>query len=164
MGQQLNGRIYLQKLQTVAYLCIGIPLLFFIYAYLESSVDQLEEIIPSNYHLYILFPLILICLIINYWSIKKYKFLINQSFSKLALREKLALYQEGNNNRFIMYGISAMMISIGFYLTNFQPFAALFGIIVVLFSINNPNARKIVTELKLRNKDKEIIYNGLEIP
>lgn len=164
MGQQLNGRTYLQKLQTVAYLCIGIPLLFFIYVYLESSVDQLEEIIPSNYHLLILFSLTFICLIIIYWSIKKYRFLITQSFSTLVLREKLALYQEANNNRFIIYGISAMMISIGFYLTNFQPFAALFGIIVVLFSINNPNARKIVTELKLRNKDKEIIYNGLEIP
>lgn len=164
MGQQLNGRTYLQKLQTVAYLCIGIPLLFFIYVYLESSVDQLEEIIPSNYHLSILFSLTFICLIIIYWSIKKYRFLINQSYSTLVLREKLALYQEANNNRFIIYGISAMMISIGFYLTNFQPFAALFGIIVVLFSINNPNARKIVTELKLRNKDKEIIYNGLEIP
>lgn len=89
---------------------------------------------------------------------------MDQARSKPELSEMLKIYQTANNNRFIVYGISAMMISIGFYLTDFQPFAALFGIMVVLFSINNPNTRRIVNELRLKDKNKEIILDGLDIP
>lgn len=164
MSTQQNGKTYIQKIQTTAYLCLGIPLLFFIYLYLESSVDRLEEIVPSIYHLYILLPTVLICVFLIYWGMKKYRFLINESFSRSALREKLNLYQTANTYRFVTYGVSALLISFGFYLTNDQPFAALFAIMIVLFSINNPNSRKIITELKLNKSEKEIILNGLDIP
>ena len=164
MSEQLTGKIYLQKLQTIAYLSLGAPLLFFIYIYLESSVDQLEEKIPSNYHAVMLISILLICVIIIYWSVKKYKYFIKETFVASELKEKLKLYQIANNNRFIIYGASAMLISLGFYLTNYQPFAALFGIMIVLFSINNPNTRRIVNELKLKHNDKEVILDGLDIP
>ncbi len=39
----------------------------------------------------------------------------------------------------------------------------MFGVMIVLFSINNPNARKIVTALKLKEEEKKIILTGLEI-
>jgi hypothetical protein len=35
---------------------------------------------------------------------------------------------------------------------------------IVLFSINNPNARKVVKDLKLLENDKDIILRGLDIP
>ncbi len=80
------------------------------------------------------------------------------------LSEKLNIYRKASNTRFVVYGTSAFLICIGFYMTNFQAFAVLFGIMIVLFSINNPNARKIVNDLKLRDQEKEIILNGLDIP
>lgn len=164
MGTQLNGKTYIQKIQTIAYSCLGIPLLFFIYLYLESSVDRLKEIIPSAYHLYVLLPTAIICLLLILWSMKKYRFFIDEAKTKPRLRDKLNLYQTANTYRFISYGTSALLISIGFFLTNAQPFAALFAIMIVLFSINNPNSRKIITELKLNKSEKEIILNGLDIP
>ena len=164
MSAQLNARTYLQKLQTIAYLSLGAPLLFFIYIYLESSVDQLEEIIASEYHMAVFLFVLLTSLAVIYWSMKKYKNFIKDSLVVSDLKEKLNIYQLANKNRFIIYGVSAMLISIGFYLTNFQPFAALFGIMIVLFSFNNPNTRRIVGDLKLKNKDKEIILDGLDIP
>jgi len=164
MRNQLNGKMYLQKLQTTAYLSLGIPLLFFIYIYLESSVDQLTETIPSEYHLSILIPILILSIAFLYWSHKKYKYNIEQSFTKTELKEKLKLYQIASNTRFLVYGACAIMICIGFYLTNYQPFAALYGIMLVLFSINNPNTRKIVGELKLKDQNKEIIYKGSDIP
>jgi len=164
MRNPLNGKNYLQKLQTFAYLSLGIPLLFFIYIYLESSVDQLVEIIPSNYHISIFIPFLILSFSLIYWSQKKFKNNIEQSLAKSELREKLRLYQLANNNRFLIYGACSMMICIGFYLTDFQAFAALYGIMLVLFSIHNPNTRRIVNDLRLKNKDKEIILHGLDIP
>jgi len=163
MRTQLDGKSYIQKIQTVAYLCLGAPMLFFIYLYLESSVDQLEEKVPSKYHLSILIPVVLFCVAIIYWSMKKYRFFIQESFSTSELKEKLNLYKTANKYRFLSYGASTFIITCGFYLTNYQPFAALFGIMIVLFSINNPNSRKVITELKLNKLEKEIILKGLEI-
>jgi len=164
MQNELNGKIYLQKLQTFAYLCLGVPLIFFIYIYLESSVDGLEEIIPSQYHLAILFPLAIACVAILYLNQKKFKANVEQYSNKPGLRAKLEHYQQANNSRFLTYGICALMIGTAFFLTNFQPFAAFFGIMLVLFSIYNPNAKRIVQDLRLKGREKEIILNGLDIP
>ena len=164
MGTQLNSKSYIQKIQTIAYLCLGIPLLFFIYLYLESSVGRLEEKIQTSYHPYALIPIVIFCSLLILWGMIKYRFFINQSLSRSELREKLKIYEHANVYRFVSYGISTSLISIGFYLTDAQPFAALFAIMIVLFSINNPSSRKIITELKLNKSEKEIILKGLDIP
>ncbi len=83
--------------------------------------------------------------------------------SQKNFKDKLQLYKNASNTRFLFYGISTSLITIGFYLTNFKPFAVMFGVMIVLFSINNPNARKIVTALKLKEEEKKIILTGLEI-
>lgn len=164
MRTQLDGKAYLQKLQTVAYLYLGVPLIIFIYLYLESSVDQLKEIVQSEYHLTLFVPTMVSCFLIIYWGRRKHRTMVGQARQKTQLIEKLLLYKKANNYRFFTYGLSSIIICCGFYVTNYQAFAALFGIMIVLFSINNPNSRKIVTDLKLDQLDKKIIINGLEIP
>lgn len=164
MSQQQTGKIYIQKLQTFAYACLGFPLLFFIYLYLESSVDQLEPKVSEDYHLYIFFALLLLAVLLIILSFKKYQFARASARLKPDFKEKLYFYRKGSNQRFLLYGISTTIITFGFYLTNYQPFAALFGIMIVLFSINNPNDRKIVRELKLKDDEKTIILTGLDIP
>ena len=163
MAESLNSKTYLQRLQTVAYLYLGAPLVLFIYAYLESSVDELEEIVPFEYHLAVLFPIVLLCSILMYAHWKQHRLLTHQISMKPGLPEKLALYKSANNRRFMYFGLCALLITIGFYLTNFQPFAALFGLMIVLFSIYNPSSRRIVQELKLRDEEKKIIMNGEDI-
>lgn len=164
MDKPLNGKAYFQRIQNVAYLCLGLPLVLFIYLYLESSVDELTEIIPFSYHVSLFVPVFLICVILIYWGMKKYRLLINRAITIKKLREKLMLYQKASAIRFTTYGVSALLIAFGFYLTNYQPFAILFGVMIVFFSINNPNTRKIVNELRLKKPEKEIILNGLDIP
>ncbi|MCG8309673.1 MAG: hypothetical protein MI975_19920 [Cytophagales bacterium] len=164
MHNQLDTKNYVQRLQTIAYLNLGAPLIPFIYLYLESSVDELEEIIQAEYHAVTLIPIVILCLMIIYRGIRKHRSMLEKARLGKELKEKLILYRKANNYRFFTYGLSSILITIGFYLTNFQAFAALFGIMIVLFSINNPNTRKIVNDLKLKNSDKQIILNGLEIP
>lgn len=164
MSNPPDAKIYLQKLQTVAYVNLGFPLLFFMYSYLESSVEQLEAVVPDNYLYVVLTAAVLISAISIVWSFKKYKSFLSRAVKKSELKEKLYLYRSANNYRFIIYGFIAWLLSFSFYFTNHQPLAAIFGILLVLFSINNPSSRKIVIELQLKNQDKEIILKGLEIP
>ena len=164
MSQQLTGKTYLQKLQTFAYVCLGLPLLFFIYLYLESSVERLVPLINQEQILYLFTPLLIVSIFLVYTANKKFKSINNSAILETDFLRKLTTYQKASNTRFFYYGISTLLITIGFYITNFQPLAALFGIMIVLFSINNPNQRKIVRDLKLKDPEKTIILKGLEIP
>ena len=164
MSEQLNGKEYIQKLKIIAHLNIGIPLLFFIYVYLESTAEKLNPLIAEEFKMTVFIPVCLAGLVLIIIGHKKYNQNISAAGEKEKLSEKLNRYKKGTTIRFISYSISALLISIGFYLTDFQPFAALFGIMIVLFSINNPTARKAVIDLRLKDKDKEIILKGLDLP
>ena len=164
MIQQQTGKTYIQKLQTFAYTSLGLPLLFFIYLYLESSIDRLEPSVGEAYLLYFSLPMMLLAGLIVFISQRKYQSFKSVAISKTDFKEKLYYYRKGSNTRFLFYGFATSLITLGFYITNFQPFAALFGIMIVFFSIHNPNARKIVNDLKLKDEEKTIILSGLEIP
>jgi len=164
MSKILNSKEYIRKLINIAYLSIGIPLLFFIYVYLESTSESLEPMIEQEYQLMFFIPIFIISLTLIVWGHKKFSLNIVAAKSMNHLSEKLVQYQKGTTQRFVSYSISSMLISIGFFLTDFQVFAALFGIMIVLFSINNPNARKTVIDLQLKDDEKDIVLKGLDLP
>lgn len=164
MSEQLTGKTYLQKLQTFAYLCLGTPLIFFIYLYLESSVDELIPKIEEVYNPYLFLPSGIICVALIYFNFKSYNSTLEDARSKKKLKEKLSIYRTASNRRFIVFGICSGILAAGFYLTNFQAFAALFAIMIVLFSIYNPSSRRIVNDLRLKDEEKKVILSGLKIP
>ncbi len=164
MSEILNGKEYIRKLINIAYLSIGIPLLFFIWVYLESTAETLNAIIDQEYKVPVFVFVFIISLVLIVLGHKKYKTYLREARQKDILRDKLIFYQKGMTVRFVAYSISSLLISIGYFLTDFQPFAAFFGIMIVLFSINNPNARKIAIDLQLKDDDKNIILKGLDLP
>ena len=163
MSRKLNGKEYIRKLINIAYLCIGIPLLFFIWVYLESTAETLIPIINPEYNTIVLILIIAISILLIVWGYIIYNKHLSEAKGKDHLSEKLELYQRGNSIRFLSYSVSSLLLAIGLFLTTVQIFAALYGIMIVLFSINNPNARKVVKDLKLKDNEKEIILNGLDI-
>lgn len=164
MPKILNSKEYIRKLINIAYLSIGIPLLFFIYVYLESTSESLVPIVNQEYQLILFVPIFLISLALIIWGQKKFGLHIAKAKTIDILSGKLTQYQKGTTQRFVSYSVSSMLISIGFFLTDFQVFAALFAIMIVLFSINNPNARKTVIDLKLKDEEKNIVLKGLDLP
>ncbi len=163
MSGKLNGKEYIRKLINIEYMSIGIPLPFFIWVYLESTAETLIPIIHQDYNTSVLILVIATSSLLLVWGYKNYNKRLSEAKEKEFLLEKLQLYQRGSTILFISYSISSMLISIGFFLTDFQIFAALFGIMIVLFSINNPNSRKVVNDLKLKDHEREIILNGLDL-
>jgi hypothetical protein len=164
MSEQLTGKTYLQKLQTFAYVCLGAPLIFFIYLYLESSVDELIPKIDEAYNTYLFLPSGIICVAMIYFNFKSYNSTLEDARTKKNLKEKLFIYREVSNRRFIIYGICCGILVVGFYLTNYQAFAASYGIMIVLFSIHNPSSRRIVNDLRLKDEEKKVILTGMKIP
>ena len=164
MSELLNAKEYIRKLVNIAYINVGIPLLFFIWVYLESSSEQLIPLIGSEYKLTVFIPVLLICLIIIILGVRKFKLQLLLCSATDRLADKLIMYQKGVTIRYIGYSISALLITIGFYLTDYHPFEVLFGIMIVLFSIHNPNARRVANDLKLKKEDRIIMLEGRDIP
>ncbi|NJN27694.1 MAG: hypothetical protein HC819_17860 [Cyclobacteriaceae bacterium] len=160
MPELLNGKEYIRKLVTIAYLNVGFPLLLFIWVYLEVTADLLPSSIDPAYHLTVFISVLLLSLAIILVGLRKYKLQIMLSGTTDRLTEKLAYYKKGLTARFVSYAIAAFIITVAYYLTTFRPFEALFGIMIVLFSIHSPNARRVVAHLKLKNEDRLIILEG----
>lgn len=163
MQKLTSGRLYLQNLQLIAYGSLAIPLVTFIYLYLESSIDRLEARLDENYHGWLFLVFFLFGGIVVFRINVAFKKLKTEAFEKTEFTEKLSIYQQANKILFIGYAAITAFFTLGFYLTNFQPFAATFGFMIVLFSINNPTAGRIVKDLKLKDREKEIIMKGEEI-
>jgi hypothetical protein len=164
MSEILNAKDYTRKLTNIYYLSIGIPLLFFIWVYLESSAEKLNPLLDPKYRIPVFVAVFIISLALIVLGRNKFNTRLSEARQKDQLIKKLVLYQKGTTIRAFAYSVSSLLISIGFFLTDFQPFAAFYGIVIVLFSINNLNQRKIVADLLLKDDDKKIILDGLDLP
>jgi hypothetical protein len=164
MPELLNAKEYIRKLVNIAYINVGIPLLFFIWVYLESSSEQLIPLVGPEYNLIVFIPVLLICLAIIILGFRKFKLQLLLCAATERLADKLIMYQKGVTIRYVGYSISSLLIAIGFYLTDYHPFEVLFGIMIVLFSIHNPNARRVANDLKLKKEDRIIMLEGHDIP
>ncbi len=163
MQSQANGRTYLQNLQLVAYGSLAMPLVAFIYLYLESSIDRLEALVDERFHGWLFLCLLSVCGFAVYRVNMTFKKLKSLAATKTVFFEKLSDYKKATTVLFVGYAMVTAVFTIGFYLTNFQPFAAVFGIMLVLFSINNPTAGRIVKDLGLKDREKQIIMKGEDI-
>lgn len=163
MSPQLNGKEYIRKLVNINSLSAVVPLLFFIWVYLESSSEQLIPLVDKESTMIVFIPILIICTLVTIYGMKIFRSQLSKASDSDLLSTKLDLYMKGAMYRSISYSIASMLISIGFFLTDFQVFPALFGITIILFSFANPNARRIVNDLKLRDRNKEIILKGLNV-
>jgi hypothetical protein len=158
-----TGKTYVQRLQTSGYLFLAGPLLFFIFIYLHSSTDQLYPTIEPDYALHVFLPTIVAAGISVYIGLATYNRQKADAAKTQNFQLKLKAYEKASRVRFLAFGIATALVTLGFYLTNYQPFAALFGMMIVLFSIHNPSPRRVVQALRLQGDEKSIIIDGLEI-
>jgi hypothetical protein len=164
MSENLNAKEYIRKLINIAYINVGIPLLFFIWVYLESSSEQLIPLVDAEHEMLVFWPVLIFGAVLLFIGFRKFRQLLEQSISAQELSNKLRIYQKGLTIRFISYSFTSCLITIGFYLTDYKPFTFIFGLMIILFSIHSPNARRVAHNLKLKNEERLVILEGLDIP
>ena len=163
MNEQYTGKSYVRTLQNIAFASQGLPIVAFIYVYLESTHNELPEIIPGAWHHVLFLPVMAVCGLLLYWSYKNYKNLIGQALAENDFARQLDIYKRATTTRYIVYGTCAAFITAGLYLTSYEPFTVLFAIMIILLSAHNPNARRIVRELRLKDHKKDVILQDMEI-
>lgn len=160
MNKVKDAREYVRSLVNIAYIGLGIPLLIFIWVYLESSSEKLVPVFTGDVSMVILMICGVMSIALFWWGRIKFSVFRNKARALQPLTEQLSLYKKAILYRFISYALMATLVTVGYFLTDFAPFEALFGGMIVLFSIHNPTARSVVSDLKLQGEDKTIVLKG----
>lgn len=162
MDKLLNGKVYLRKLVSISYGSIAVPLLVFVWVYLEVLSDRLEPVIEENSHPYVLGLVVFLSLLSGAYSHIRGKKLLEKARTADTLMIKLKIYKKKIGLQHAMYGVISAFITIGFYLTGYAPFEFLFFIMIFLVSIHQPNATRTVRDLGLKDAEKDVLTRGLD--
>ncbi|MCK5371821.1 MAG: hypothetical protein KAQ62_24835, partial [Cyclobacteriaceae bacterium] len=87
MTEILNGKEYIRKLINIAHLSIGIPLLFFIWVYLESTAETLNPIVNEEYKMMVFIPVFIFSILLIVWGHKKYNIILSEAGESDPLSE-----------------------------------------------------------------------------
>lgn len=156
-----NTTEYLNTLNIIFYLIVGVPLMLFCILYLKfEGQGGLQQTTQGNFNFFLhaLIPLItLACIAGAYVYYRKSRKQVKQ---KAPLKEKLLFFYRIS---LIQYGIlfaANMLPVIGLYLSGEQIFPALYAIALVAFSINRPTLHRIIKALRLNKEERHnLIHN-----
>lgn len=146
---------YLNVLNIIFYLTVGIPLILFCIVYLKfQGQGGLLPTTAENFYflLHVFIPVLIVITII--FAYAYYRKQLKQKHLKVSLTEKLLFFYQISVNKYIILCIANMLAVVGLYLSGEQFFAALYAITLVVFSFSRPTPLRIIKDLKL-NKDEQ---------
>ncbi len=155
-----NSKQYQQSLITIAYLCAGLPLLLFGWLFLEVSHGNVE---PKVGEVRLYFGItVAFMLLIVFVGIHFFRQLNAKARSQEVLTDKLAVYRNAVLLRMLSYAAASLVVIAAMYVTAEEFFSALYAIMIVLFSINNPSLPGIAKDLKLTGTQRSDFLKNRE--
>lgn len=155
-----NSREFQAKLINEAYLSMGIPLLIFLWVFLELLDKNLSPLMADNfvYAFVVVFSLIVIAFI--WTSIRIYKNGLKFARGESTLKEKLLIYERASGRKFLFLFFASAFAVVGLYLCASEVFAGLYFVIIFIFSMGSPTKDRIVRDLNLRDEERKIMITG----
>jgi len=159
MNPEVALKFY-KRLNLYFNLVIAIPLLVFGYFYLELEAGNrdpyLNQVAAQN--LEYIFPFLIILLggigfLAPNERIKRIQY-------NLELKEKLNKYERIQLVRFGIYELAVWLSIAGLFLTGNKLYALFYVLVLILFSVDRPTARKIAKQLKL-TREEENLFGSL---
>ncbi len=150
---------YLNSLNIVYYLLVGIPLILFSMVYLqyesESGFQDTTQIRWLSHGLIIV--LTAGCLVLaSVWYRKEIRKLNNTAPSS----DKLIFFFRKSSIKYLLLCLGNLFPVAGLYLTGEQLFAALYAIALVVFSFSRPTIIRIFRDLKMSKSEQDTIIHS----
>jgi hypothetical protein len=146
---------YFYKFYSILLLVILLPIVAFIFLYLQPSVLQTDfEYAPDSF---ILFSAVIILL----WTMmfilfnKKIKSIRNRQ----GLRSKLEKYFQLTIVRYIAMSATGLILAVAFYILRNDFFTAFFVMHLMMTIWLWPTSAKVCRDLRLRGDEREMVYH-----
>lgn len=152
-------REYFYKLHTTLYAIILVPLLLFVFFYLEINSERMVPVYSKEQVIYSILTYLFCFLMIVDGVMAYFLFrrLIQATFGIVSLGEKLDVYFKAIVIRTALLSGAGILMATGFFLTANAIFTVFFLIILSLISILWPTPNRIAKELRLKNDERTII-------
>ncbi|MDH5602434.1 MAG: hypothetical protein OEY51_00750 [Cyclobacteriaceae bacterium] len=150
---------FFRKSNLIFHWILAVPLLIFIFLYLEKRDEQwiplLKDPLTVTILSYFLFPTSIAFLFIGF---KAFRDRIQPFKTMSLLQDKMLVFYKAFVVQQLLFGLSSFLSLIGLYLTGNNGFAIFYIIVLFLSSIFRPSASRVCKDLKLKKEDREIVY------
>jgi len=151
---------YLHKINNLFHVLVAIPLLGFVYLYLESQVGRIQPLINNPDTVLILHYILPLIIMVDSgiaFLVTKKSLTVFPNDDKLM--EKLSVYYRISLVKYVILEGAAIVSVIGYYLTLSKVYVGFYVVLLMIFSINRPTVYRISRDLKLEGEEKDIVIH-----
>jgi hypothetical protein len=140
-----------QLLNLIFYAMVGVPLVIFLYLYLEIKDGKFIADSPDeDLHQVLVILVLIFCLINVALSFFVYRKYVKSTDSALPLIEKLQIFYKASVIKFSFMEAATISILIGLFLTAEQIYIVLYLVLLLLFSLSRPTPYKFRKDMKIK--------------
>jgi protein-S-isoprenylcysteine O-methyltransferase Ste14 len=155
--QQLR-KIYKQTEQrSTIVMLVALPVFGIIYLFFESGKKLMEVPEISELLVWVLASICGVGLILQYFLFSQK---IKLTFEKDELLEKVKIYSQATNQRYLILLLASLVSSIGLLLSKNPVFTLFFAIVLVFFSLAKPTPDRLARLMKLKKEERELIRDA----
>lgn len=144
----------------IAYASVGLPMMFFLWMFLELNHGDLKPILEPPYE-YLIVGICGLCVAVLIWMATRiFKSGLSLAWEEPELKEKLIIYEKVSARKFIYLLIASLVTLTGLYICANEIFGLIYAVIIVIFSLGNPTGEKISQDLRLNQQNKKTILKN----
>lgn len=136
---------------------VALPVFGIIYLFYESGKKLIEVPEISELLVWLLASICLVGLIFQYLLFGQK---IKLTFVKDELLEKVKIYSQATNQRYLILLLASLVSSLGLLLSKNPVFTLFFAIVLVFFSLAKPTPDRMARLMKLKKEDRELIRDA----
>ncbi|MCC5930023.1 MAG: hypothetical protein JJU28_12310 [Cyclobacteriaceae bacterium] len=156
---------YINQLRSWAYISLAIPLLSFFWIYLKwSSENQLRQHVETDLEKWLVGTGAVVSVLFISFGIISHKRKLNKARSLASISDKMRCYKNAKKSMYIYFPLAALIATAAFYFTAHAIFAAIFSIVLVLYSAFNPSPDRLIRETRASKEDAARVMSEIMGP
>ncbi len=136
---------------------VALPVFGIIYLFYESGKKLMEVPEIPELLVWLLASICVFGLILQYLLFGQK---IKLTFVKDELLEKVKIYSQATNQRYLILLLASLVSSLGLLLSRNPIFTLFFAIVLVFFSLAKPTPDRMARLMKLKKEDRELIRDA----
>lgn len=151
-------KIYKQTEQrSTIVMLVALPVFGIIYLFYESKKKLMDVPEIPEFLVWLLASICVVGLILQYLLFGQK---IKLTFVKDELLEKVKIYSQATNQRYLILLLASLVSSLGLLLSKNPVFTLFFAIVLVFFSLAKPTPDRMARLMKLKKEDRELIRDA----
>ncbi|MEM9858176.1 MAG: hypothetical protein AAF843_12500 [Bacteroidota bacterium] len=157
--------VYHQKLSMAFHSMIALPLVAFVYLFLEDKHNDLEPILYDQLWVsFVTYGFSLMAFFLIFLGRKNFKRALAKINSEDHLKKRFDHYVSLSMKNYLLIGLASAVLVAGLLLTNSAFFIVEYVIVLFFLSIHRPTPDKYIRDLRLQGNEKKCVRNKLEFP